>query len=204
MRPERILILGNSITRHRPKPDIGWTDDWGMAASALDKDYVHLLLDRLTHAAGGKAPVSMVDNIAQFEREYAAYDISGTFKQYAAFQTDCVVLAIGENIAKPDSPDSEAALHKALTTGLMVITSRNASELFVRSCFWPDAIKDKILRQVCADFHGTFVDISALHLNELHFARAERAFSNNDVANHPGDAGMNAIADAIFTAIITK
>lgn len=203
MRPERILILGNSITRHRPKPDIGWTDDWGMAASALEKDYVHLLLARLTHAAGGKAPVSMVDNIAPFEREYPAYDISGTFKQYADFQPDCVVLAIGENIAKPDSPDSEAALHQALTTGLMVI-SQDTPELFVRSCFWPEAIKDHILRRVCADFHGTFVDISALHLNEIHFARAERSFSNNDVAKHPGDAGMKAIADAIFTAIKNK
>ncbi len=30
----RVLFLGNSITLHAPKRDIGWTANWGMAASA--------------------------------------------------------------------------------------------------------------------------------------------------------------------------
>ena len=39
----RVLFVGNSITLHGPRPQIGWTNNWGMAASARDKDYVHLL-----------------------------------------------------------------------------------------------------------------------------------------------------------------
>ena len=33
----KILFIGNSITRHEPKPEIGWPYDWGMAASCLKK-----------------------------------------------------------------------------------------------------------------------------------------------------------------------
>ena len=47
----RVLFFGNSITRHGVKEDIGWHHDWGMAASAKEKDYVHLVLSeiRKTH-----------------------------------------------------------------------------------------------------------------------------------------------------------
>ena len=40
----RILFIGNSVTWHGPKEDIGWTGDWGMAASSAEKDYAHLVL----------------------------------------------------------------------------------------------------------------------------------------------------------------
>ena len=48
----RILFLGNSITRHMPKPEIGWVHDWGMAASSLENDYVHVMLKELTQKYG--------------------------------------------------------------------------------------------------------------------------------------------------------
>ena len=40
----RVLVYGNSIALHGPKPDIGWTNDWGMAASARGKDFAHLVV----------------------------------------------------------------------------------------------------------------------------------------------------------------
>ena len=33
----RVLFVGNSITRHGVKPDIGWHGDWGMAASSMER-----------------------------------------------------------------------------------------------------------------------------------------------------------------------
>ena len=44
----RILFVGNSITRHGPKAEIGWYHDFGMAASDISKDYVHLVLNELS------------------------------------------------------------------------------------------------------------------------------------------------------------
>jgi hypothetical protein len=47
---ESLLVVGNSLTQHGPKPDKGWSGNWGMAASSADKDFVHLLVKRLeTH-----------------------------------------------------------------------------------------------------------------------------------------------------------
>ena len=40
----KVLFVGNSITRHGVKEDIGWFWDFGMAASSEDKDYVHIVM----------------------------------------------------------------------------------------------------------------------------------------------------------------
>ena len=38
-----ILILGNSITKHAPIPQVGWYGNWGMAASVQSKDFSHII-----------------------------------------------------------------------------------------------------------------------------------------------------------------
>ena len=43
----RILFVGNSITKHAPKPSIGWNRDCGMAASSIEHDYVHLIVKKI-------------------------------------------------------------------------------------------------------------------------------------------------------------
>ena len=48
----KILFLGNSITLHGPNPSIGWTNNWGMAASAQEKDYVHVVQSAVAELTG--------------------------------------------------------------------------------------------------------------------------------------------------------
>jgi hypothetical protein len=47
-----VLFLGNSMTRHVRAPKFGWICDWDMAASARDKDNVHLVAAGLAAADG--------------------------------------------------------------------------------------------------------------------------------------------------------
>jgi len=63
----RILYVGNSITRHGPKPEIGWTNDCGMAASSIDTDYGHV------HAA-------MVARVKP-DAAFAYLNVAGSFER---------------------------------------------------------------------------------------------------------------------------
>jgi len=101
----KVLFLGNSITLHGPAPQIGWTGNWGMAASARGKDFVHRLLDRIASAAGGE-PRVMARNIADFVRGLSAFNIREHLKDELAFKPDVIILAIGENSASPTTDES--------------------------------------------------------------------------------------------------
>jgi len=196
----RLLFIGNSITRHGPSEKIGWTGNWGMAASAEAKDYVHLVVDAVAKQRGVK-PEFRVENVADFERNYATFDVAAKLKDVLAFQADTVVLAIGENVPALKTAESKTQFKEAAVKLLTLLTQDGKAKLYVRSCFWADATKDAILKEACAAADGVFVDIGTLGKNEVNYARSERKIAHDGVARHPGDQGMQAIAGAIFAAM---
>jgi hypothetical protein len=197
----RVLFLGNSITRHAPAPKIGWNDDWGMAASTMEKDYVHLVAAGLAELTG-KRPEIRFANVADFERNLATYDVDAKLKAEFEFKPTLVIVAIGENVAALQTAEAKAQFGASLARLLGAAKKSGATpSLVVRSCFWADAAKDEILRQGCATAGGIYVDLGALGKDESNYARSERKFEHAGVAAHPGDKGMKAIADAILAAV---
>jgi len=199
----KILFLGNSITLHGPSKKVDWTGNWGMAASALDKDYVHLVTKALSKK-DGSAPETLVKNIALFERQYATFDAAAQLPDAAAFGADLIVVAIGENVPALTNELSKAQFAERTAALLKGLQAGRKPAIVVRSCFWANAAKDEALKKACQEVGGTFVDIGALGKDEKNFARSERTFKHAGVANHPGDAGMQAIADAIVGAVKGK
>ncbi len=197
----RILFLGNSITLHGPNAEIGWAGNWGMAASSEDKDYVHLVTSAVAKHTG-ITPQIRVQNIADFERNYATYDVDGQMKELFAFDPDLVVLAIGENVPALTSPESQTQFKQGVTKILQCALAKRHPLVVVRSCFWPDAAKDQMLRQACEEADARFVDAAPLGADPANAARSERAFQHEGVAGHPGDRGMKALADAIVQAVL--
>lgn len=200
LRVGKILFLGNSITLHGPAPGIGWDGNWGMAASAQEKDFVHVLLDRIAKSAGGK-PMVLVKNIADFERGLTDFNLREGLKEALAFDADLVVIAIGENVSALTTDAAKAKYSAAFSNLLAELKKRGRPALFVRSQFWANPVKDEIMKKVCADAGGIFVDNSKLGGDETHYARAERKIAHAGVAGHPGDKGMLAIAAALWSAI---
>ena len=199
----KVLFLGNSITKHGPKADIYWSGNWGMAASAEARDYVHLVAQGLA-AKTNAAPEILVKNIADFERAHAGYDVSGKLKEAIDFHADLIIVAIGENVPALKTPEDQAAFQSSVSKLLTALKTDRQPTLVVRSCFWANTAKDEALKQACAAAGGVFVDISALAKDESNYARSERPFKHAGVANHPGDKGMAAIATAILEALRKK
>jgi uncharacterized protein len=199
----KILFLGNSITLHGPKADIGWTGNWGMAASSEERDYVHLVASALARHTGS-APKIMVRNIADFERNYASYDVDGEMKEFFAFDPDLVVLAIGENVPALSTADAQARFKAGVMKILKGLLARRHPLVVVRSCFWADPAKDQMLSQASREANAIFVNAGPLGREAANAARSERSFAHDGVAGHPGDKGMKALADAIVQAVLAR
>ncbi len=200
---DKVLFLGNSITLHSPAPDIGWNGNWGMAASSQDKDFVHLLTARINKEVGGKVKVK-IRNIADFERRLTEFNIEQELKEELAFAADVIILAIGENSATPKSDQDRERMTQALNNLLTQLKKQGQPKIFVRSQFWPDAEKDKLLKRACEDASAVWVDLDQLGTDPINSARSERKIEHDGVAGHPGDRGMTAIADKIWAALIAK
>lgn len=199
----KVLFLGNSITLHGPAPAIGWTGNWGMAASAEHLDYVHLLTAGIA-ATSGVQPEIMVRNIADFERGYDTYNVKESLKSELEFQADIIIVAVGENVSELTTDEAKAKYTTACSGLLHDLQEHGAPALFVRGSFWPNSVKDDAMREAAQGAEATFVDIAALGLDETSMARSERRIEHAGVASHPGDKGMKAIADAILAAIKTR
>lgn len=194
------LFLGNSITLHPPAPGIGWTGDWGMAASSKDKDFVHLMVAEVARETKSQ-PTIMVRNIADFERGHPTFNIAKEFQKEIDFQADVIIVAIGENVPALKTEESKTQYAQAFQVLLSTLKHKGNPTILVRSCFWADPVKDEIMRKASQEAKVTFVDISKLGADKTNAASAEREFKHAGVAGHPGDKGMKAIADAIMAEV---
>lgn len=192
----KILFVGNSITRHGPAPEIGWNGDYGMAASAKEKDYVHVLLSLLEEPLGGVT--AGICNAADWERGFRERNLlEEAFSEVRDFAADIVIVRLGENIP-PDMLQTsrpyfdEMIRHFAHRARLVVITDS----------FWRNDLRDAILRDVAKDGGYVFCSIVDLEQDERNMALTE--YEHRGVAGHPSDRGMEEIAKRIAAAILKK
>ncbi len=203
LRFSKVAFLGNSITKHGPKPSIDWHGNWGMAATAEARDYVHLVTAGLTKAQAA-APQILVNNIAQFEREHATYDVEKGLADTVAFAATHIVIAIGENVPALTTDAAKATFKAKMQAVIKMLNGPQKPTFIVRGSFWANAAKDQILEEVCREVGGVFVDLRAVSKDESNYARSERPYKHAGVGNHPGDKGMQSIADAILKALLQQ
>lgn len=195
----RILFLGNSITLHGSLPKIGWTNVWGMAASAKEKDYVHLVMRGIEAKTGRKADLR-VRNLADFERNFRTWSPAENLKAEVAFDPDYLVIALGENAPNLATADDRLAYRKAFKEllGVFMDGRPERPNTVVRGVFWPNEAKDFEMGRVASEYGIPFVNAD---LGGDVSMTAKGLFWHDGVQSHPGDKGMRASADRILTAL---
>jgi len=195
------LAIGNSITRHG-KCSYWWDDRRGMASSALDKDYVHLVAAHLQKSHSRVAVQSF--NFSAWE--VLAHDRVETFtllQPYLDAAPKLITLQLGENVSSIGTLQNDYAellkhLQKAVPQSKIVAVGE----------FFPSAEKNEAKRLAAEACGIPFVDLSdiagkteycsAIGTKVLDDQGGEHAVDHGGVAKHPGDAGMALIADRII------
>lgn len=191
-RVKTVLVLGNSITKHGPKPEIGWFGNWGMAASAEDSDYVHLLI-RDVHSTNPSVVVKF-GNIADFERNFVTYPLSNLD---SLRNPDMLILKISENVNDQMAvKDSFMIYYDKL---IKYITPDKQSVKIILDGFWEKEHVNKLIREYAFRNNYKFVSITTLCKDSTNTAKGK--FTHAGVAAHPSDKGMRMIEQEIWKTI---
>lgn len=188
----RILFIGNSITRHELAPHIGWNLDCGMAASAIEKDYVHVTVAELKKRFG-KARYCIAQ-LAVWERDYCNQELLETFFEARDFNADIVVVRIGENIHCKEQDG--AALADAFEKMVRFLAPKDGCRIIFTELFWRSKTINAAIAEACNRIGGIPVALS--DLGDDPTMKAIGQFEHKGVALHPSDKGMKHIAMRIL------
>ena len=194
----RVLVYGNSIARHTPWPKIGWTNDWGMAASAPEKDFAHLVAAGLEDRLGKKGDLR-VRNMAPLERSFTndtSRMMAAERSADVAWAPDYVVIAVGEN--SPVVTDANSHLYVKFLADLArpFATLPKRPKIVMRSPFFYNKRKAELTERAAKEVGAVYVDVGELGKKDEN--KAIGLFWHKGVANHPCDLGMKRLADLIL------
>ena len=189
----KVLFIGNSITRHEPKEDIGWENDWGMAASKKENDYVHVTV-KLLEERFGKVDYCIV-NCGEWEKNYFNDELLSEWEKAREFAADIVVVRIGENIWSANEHFEKEPIAPHFQKMVEYFTPNPSAKVIVTDLFWQQPTIDAAIRQVVAEKGYPFVSLNDLGADKENMAIG--LFWHEGVAMHPGDLGMRRIAERI-------
>ncbi len=191
---KRVMFMGNSMTLHGIKPDIGWHGEWGMAASSADKDYVHCLMRAIEGATSD--PAFCICQVAAWECNYkAGREFFPRYENAMKFRPDILVMRYIENCPKADfDPEVFKAESKLLISKLC----KEGTQVVLTTGFWRHP-GDEAIRQLAREMNVPLVELG--NLGEKDEMKAIGLFEHKGVANHPGDLGMQAMSDRIFEVL---
>lgn len=192
---QRMMVIGNSIMSHGPAPDLGWFNFNGMAASAPEKDYVHLLTAKLNGLRDG-VQTKLVSGGA-FERQFgqSGYSVTEFLTPLQEFKPDIIFVRIGENMDEGSVQQNNLVGNLRVLFDFLKQNAGGPVQIICSTSVWNRPQADAVIRQVAAEKGIPLADLKSMVGNPSYFASQ---YANAGVAAHPNDAGMQRITDLIW------
>ena len=197
----KVLFLGNSITKHGINEY--WWGLWGMAATTRENDYVHRVMAGIR--SHNQSTTFSAVNIANWEQDFSTPLSSLISLSDLSADTDLIVIRLGENVS------NTSGFQNALTNLYNYVTgiAPNA-RVIITGQFWPNSEKEAACKNVATAKGATYVKINQ-YGNSAYEERVGNyvygddgqwhMIDRSDVASHPSDAGMQAIANEILAVL---
>lgn len=187
----KVLFVGNSITKHAPKPQIGWTNDCGMAASCLEKDYVHLTAAKIKELDPNMS--FSILQVANFERQFSSKDIYTDYKDAIDYKADIIIMFFGANVSKDYDKEESPAVkfgdkYEELRNAL---NSHGTAKVFHSEGFYIRPVLNAEKKAAAERLGDTYIELGDIITREDTHGRY----------NHPSDKGMQEISDLFFKTI---
>lgn len=187
----RVLIVGNSIVKHAPAPEIGWYGDWGMAATSPENDFVRVYTRLLQDADKYNSVVVDAKNIGHWEVDFS-YDLN-QYDDVSGKRYDVFIVRLGENVR--NTTDYYDAL-----VNMINHFRHSETKVIITGMVWEHILKESIQQQVASDNHFKFISMSDFHHDLGNFSFG--LFENSGVAGHPSDIGMRNIAESLLKSTL--
>ena len=188
---KRILFVGNSITLHDARESLGWPNFCGMAASTPEKDYVHIIKNRVSEADADAA--FCVCQASVWERSYKDDEPYKIYEPARDFNADIIIMRVIEN-CKASEFDTDV-FAKAYKEFISYLDKSGKAKVILTTGFWKHPGDDTIKKV------GVELGYPCIYLGDLGEDDSMKAiglFEHAGVAAHPGDLGMLNIADRIW------
>lgn len=192
-----VLFVGNSITRHEPNLSIGWANDWGMAATKRENDYVHVAV-KLLENRFGKVNYC-VTNCGEWELQYYNDEHIREWAAARDFRADIVIIRLGENIWSAREYFETRPLAPHFAKMVEFFRANPNAKTVVTGLFWRNEQIETAIEQVAREQGYIFVPLCDLGDNKENMAIGQ--FAHTGVAMHPNDEGMKQIAERIVNSL---
>lgn len=198
------IAIGNSVTCNVIDETLWW-GEWGMAATAPEKDYVHLIMDWLEENAGQQVS-STVLNLKPWELAEDRSKVLNEYKDFFHKDVELITIQTGENIT-----EYKENLEKDYMELISMIKEKapNAQILVLGEVLWPSEDIEEAKKAACEELNLTFVDMTFFLNNYEAMYRSkigatvngadgeEHKIENEVVAAHPNNQGMQVIAEEV-------